>query len=228
MKKYCVCLIIALCCTGTLPAVTITPYQGTVVAGSRYAYALPVAPFAAVAPSVVAASPDNIRMATQSVFNASATPAMSTALPSVSVPLPSKNIRPAVVPQVQTERLQFGYTPAVAYTGVHSLNPLQRRGAPPTSGSAFAAWLQSVGQGALVNTDNGIGYYDMNLLYDLWLNNPSHGDMPGTWDAFLDWFNNNSNVRVPLTDTPLFMLLLMGCYMAYAVNHKKPSKNKPS
>ena len=83
-------------------------------------------------------------------------------------------------------------------------------------------------QGALVNTDNGIGYYDMNLLYNLWLNNPSHGDMPGTWEAFLDWFNNNSNVRVPLTDAPLFMLLLMGCYMAYAVNHKKPSKNKPS
>lgn len=221
-------MIIALCCTGTIPAVTITPYQGTVVAGSRYAYALPAAPFAVAAPSVAAASPDNMRMATRSVFNASATPAMSTALPLVSVPFRSSNIRPAVVPQVQTRCLQLGYTAAVAYTGVQPFNSSQRRGAPPTSGSAFDTWLQSNGQGALVNTDNGIGYYDMNLLYDLWLNNPSHGDMPGTWEAFLDWFNNNSNVRVPLTDAPLFMLLLMGCYMAYAVNHKKPSKNKPS
>lgn len=214
-------MIIALCCTGTIPAVTITPYQGTVVAGSRYAYALPAAPFAVAAPSVAAASPDNMRMATRSVFNASATPAMSTALPSVSVPFCSSNIRPVVVPQVRTRCLQLGYTAAVAYTDVQSLNPLQRRGAPPTSGSAFDTWLQSNGQGALVNTDNGIGYYDMNLLYDLWLNNPSHGDMPGTWDAFLDWFNNNSNVRVPLSDAPLFILLLIGCYATYIYTHKR-------
>ena len=214
-------MIIALCCTGTILAVTITPYQGTVVAGSRYAYALPAAPFAVAAPSVAAASPDNIRMATRSVFNASATPAMSTALPSVSVPFCSSNIRPVVVPQVRTRCLQLGYTAAVAYTDVQPLNPLQRRGAPPTTGRAFDTWLQSGGQGALGNTDNWIGYYDMNLLYDLWLNNPSHGDMPGTWEAFLDWFNNNSNVRVPLSDAPLFILLLIGCYATYIYTHKR-------
>ena len=224
MKRYCLCLIIALACCGMIGAVTITPYQIPTTGMVRTTGVVPAQPFAEATAAV--ALPSASAMARPSVGRAvhQITPNLS--LPVVSVALPSKHANAAVVPQLRTENLNIGYN--AAYVEVLPSKASNRRGAPPTSGSAFDKWLQSTGQGALVNTDNGIGYYDMNMLYDLWLNNPSHGDMPGTWDAFLDWFNNNSNVRVPLSDAPLFMLLLMGCYMAYAVNHKKPSKNKPS
>lgn len=105
-----------------------------------------------------------------------------------------------------------------------------RRGAPPTAGSAFDRWMQSDGSGALDYEIDGVGYYDMDLLYQLWLQYAADNDMPGTWDAFMDWFNNGNQTkyRAPLDDAPLFMLLLMGCYIVYAVYHKTPSKNKPS
>lgn len=221
MKRYCLCLIIALACCGMIGAVTITPYQIPTTGMVRTTGVVPAQPFAEATAAV--ALPSASAMARPSVGRAvhQITPNLS--LPVVSVALPSKHANAAVVPQLRTENLNIGYN--AAYVEVLPFKSSNRRGAPPTSGSAFDKWMESSGKDAWQYGDDQTGYYDETTLNNLWedyLNN--NGDMPdGIVDAFWDWFHNSGQTkyRLPLSDAPLFVLLLIGCYATYIYTHKR-------
>ncbi len=165
---------------------------------------------------------------------------------------PSSTSRPSYYGSAQTNRPSVNhrsyssrttYTPAsslsLGYSSVipflHS-NSSIRRFAPPSGsgggaiGNAIANWIETNGTGAYLYSDNGVKYYNMNTLQQLFESLGGLNDMPDlTWDEFLQWFNNNNQTqyRAPIGE-PLIPLLF--CLLAYAIliccRIQQPTKHK--
>lgn len=95
------------------------------------------------------------------------------------------------------------------------------RGAPPVAGSAYDNWLQSDGAGALIYEEDGIGYYDLNTLYDLYNQYTTDNDMPGGWEEFLNWFNNSGKYGTPIDDGIWMLVVLMSLYVTKKRKERK-------
>ena len=85
-----------------------------------------------------------------------------------------------------------------------------RRYAPPSGDTPYLNWLQNQGESAyLYSDDNGVRYYDINKLREIYEQQFGGTDTPEiTWEEFLSWFNSYEYVGVPLSDGCLVMLLL--------------------
>lgn len=105
--------------------------------------------------------------------------------------------------------------------------------APPSSGAggsavgnALANWMEANAGGAWLYTDNGVKYYDMNILEQLFNSTGGINDMPDlTWQEFLQWFNNNNQTqyKAPLAEdlAPYFLLILCYSIHRYFKTHKQ-------
>lgn len=142
---------------------------------------------------------------------------------SLYLPLTTGNVGSVVAEESVRKPLELGYTAATEYMRVSSVVKPVRRGAPPTAGHAYDNWIQSGGAGALDYEIDGVGYYDMNRLYDLWSQYAADNDMPGTWEAFMDWFNNGNQTkyRAPLDDALWYLIMLVGMYVEIRIIRRK-------
>lgn len=129
--------------------------------------------------------------------------------------------------------LSLGYSSVIPFLHSKSSN---KRFAPPSGtnggavGKAIANWIETNGTGAYIYSDNGVKYYNMNTLQQLFESLGGLNDMPDlTWDEFLQWFNNNNptQYRAPIGE-PLIPLLF--CLLAYAIliccRIQQPTKHK--
>lgn len=99
-----------------------------------------------------------------------------------------------------------------------------KRFKPPTTGSAFGNWMAS-GQAEsayLYTGEDGVQYYDMSLLYNLFLSQYGSSDEPSlSWEEFLQWFNDEKQTQyaAPLSNTCPCLLLLAVVY-GLSIYHK--------
>ena len=103
-----------------------------------------------------------------------------------------------------------------------------RRYAPPTGDNAYLNWLSQFGSGALLYTSEGVAYYDIEKLRQIY--EEMYGDgthMPDiSWEDFLKWFTGYDGVAVPLGDgcSPLlFFAVIFICSIAFCQKRKRIS-----
>lgn len=129
----------------------------------------------------------------------------------------------------QSPSLSLGYKAASAYIVP---SPQSKRYAPPSdtsggaAGKALADWLETNGGSAWLYTNDGVKYYDMNALEQLFNDMGGVDDMPGlTWEEFLQWFNNGNQTqyKAPVSDGMAVMFLFLLGYILCGLHGKRLS-----
>ena len=101
-----------------------------------------------------------------------------------------------------------------------------RRYAPPTGDNAYLNWLSQFGSDALLYTSEGVAYYDIDKLRQIY--ESMYGDgthMPDiSWEDFLKWFTGYDGVAVPLGDACrplLFLIAIFTCCITFCHQRKR-------
>ena len=134
----------------------------------------------------------------------------------------------------QSAPLSLGYTAASTYIVPSSQC---KRYAPPSgtsggsAGKALATWIETNGGSAWLYTNDGVKYYDMTILEQLFNNMGGIDDMPDlTWDEFLQWFNNNNQTqyKAPVGDGMAVMFLFLFGYILLDCHRRRFSHHNQS